>query len=162
VQFFVEARYPHQIWELDLPLHTSRFRTDNDVQVLSTDFHDLHNDVFAISDPSSPVELISWRARAICHSQRLNSRSFRADVLDENHQSRTVYFAGAGWIDTSVPHFHSVAVGEIVAGPAVIDSPMTNVVLDPGASATRTKSGSLVIYPNGAVAVDHGRTVEEL
>jgi N-methylhydantoinase A len=44
-----------------------------------------------------------------------------------------------------VLHFESMAVGETVTGPALVESAFTTVVLDPGASATRRPSGSLSI-----------------
>jgi len=38
-------------------------------------------------------------------------------------------------------------VGEQVSGPAIIESPFTTVVIDPGATAERRASGSLSIDP---------------
>lgn len=38
----------------------------------------------------------------------------------------------------------------IGSGPAIIESPVTTVVLEPGAAAERTAGGSLSILPGGA------------
>jgi N-methylhydantoinase A len=48
---------------------------------------------------------------------------------------------------TAVRQFERLDVGETVAGPAIVESPVTTVVLDPGASAVRTAAGSLAIDP---------------
>jgi N-methylhydantoinase A len=46
-----------------------------------------------------------------------------------------------------VLRFEDMERGAEVAGPAIIESSFTTVVVDPGASATRSKSGSLIINP---------------
>jgi N-methylhydantoinase A len=35
----------------------------------------------------------------------------------------------------------------VLAGPAIVESPFTTVVIDPGAEAVRRGSGTLVITP---------------
>jgi N-methylhydantoinase A len=40
-----------------------------------------------------------------------------------------------------------MTLGEILTGPAVIESPFTTVVIDPGAVVERTAEGSLLITP---------------
>jgi N-methylhydantoinase A len=37
-----------------------------------------------------------------------------------------------------------------VAGPAIVESPLTTIVVDPGATAARTAGGSLAIVPVAA------------
>ena len=43
----------------------------------------------------------------------------------------------------------SMVPGQVLAGPAIVESPVTTVVLDPGSSTVRTPSGSLLIDPWG-------------
>ena len=66
IEFSVEARYPHQIWELEVPLAVERFAGPDDVERLRQDFHAVHEEIFAISDPDSPIEIVAWRARVRC------------------------------------------------------------------------------------------------
>jgi N-methylhydantoinase A len=44
----------------------------------------------------------------------------------------------------------AMSVGEPVEGPAVIESPFTAIVVDPGATAVRRPSGSLSLSPGAA------------
>jgi N-methylhydantoinase A len=46
-----------------------------------------------------------------------------------------------------VRRFEAMAPDEALAGPAIVESSFTTVVLDPGATARRASSGSLVITP---------------
>jgi N-methylhydantoinase A len=149
IDLYAEARYRHQIWEIDLPLTLDRFQSDADVSRVREDFDRLHEEVFAFRDPGSDVEFVGWRATA---RARLGADGFgrleaegalEADVSG----SRTAYFAGLGAVDTDVELFEAMQPGAVVEGPAVIESAFTTVVVDPGASAVRTEGGTLVITP---------------
>jgi N-methylhydantoinase A len=66
IELFADVRYPHQIWELEVPLSRDRFDEPGDVIDLAEAFHVAHGEVFAVSDRESPIEIISWRARVTC------------------------------------------------------------------------------------------------
>src|SRR5205085_2298031 len=61
IELSVEARYPHQVWDLEVPVRRGRFESPDDVEELRTDFHVAHRELFAISDDRSEVEFLSWR-----------------------------------------------------------------------------------------------------
>ena len=66
ISYSADTRYPDQIWELPVVLQADRFAGANDVDALRQGFHDIHQEVFAVSDPQSPIEVVGWRARAEC------------------------------------------------------------------------------------------------
>ncbi|MGH6719076.1 MAG: hydantoinase/oxoprolinase family protein [Alphaproteobacteria bacterium] len=142
----VEARYPHQIWEIDVPLRSARIAGQGDLDRLIEDFHSQHRTIFAIDDPGADVEFVTWRARVRCRLPRGGGSEatvrFAAGRL-EHH--RRAYFPAIGWTDTRVLSFGSLVTDGVVPGPAIIESPFTTVVIDPGASARRAPSGGLVI-----------------
>jgi N-methylhydantoinase A len=144
IDWTVEARYPHQIWEIEVPLRASRFRTGDDLRTLVADFHGAHRQMFAISDPGSEIELVTWRARVRCRLREGGAGRLVAGAADARIEGRRqVYFATAGWLEAAVHRFE--AVEREVAGPAIIESSFTTVVVDPDAVARRSASGSLVI-----------------
>jgi N-methylhydantoinase A len=149
IDLYAEGRYRHQIWEIDLPLKLDRFRSEADLSRVREDFDRLHEEVFAFRDPGSEVEFVGWRATARSRLRsagigRLESeRAFEARVPD----SRTAYFAGYGSVETGVALFEAMDSGTTVQGPAIVESPFTTVVVDPGATAVRTEGGTLVITP---------------
>ena len=63
-EFFVEARYPYQVWELEVPLGAGSFADDGDVERMVEAFHDVHERVFAVKEPGQYVECIYWKGRA--------------------------------------------------------------------------------------------------
>jgi N-methylhydantoinase A len=154
VELAAEARYPHQIWELELPLRVGRFDSADDVERLRLDFHELHDEVFAISDPGSEVEIVSWRARVSCRLGSAGLGRLRAAGPAPAHApSRRAYFAETGAVEARVLLFDELRPGERIEGPAIVESPVTTVVVEPGATVERVESaegGSLLVVPPAA------------
>jgi N-methylhydantoinase A len=61
-----------------------------------------------------------------------------------------VYFHRSGHLETTVVDLDSLAPSAELEGPAIVQSPITTIVVDPGARARRTAAGSIVIE-TGAV-----------
>ena len=151
IEFFAEARYPEQVWEIEVPIAGKRFDGDDDVAALVAAFHDAHQDIFAINDPESGIEVVGWTATVKCRLRESESGSLlAADVAADLAGTRQAYFSGDGFVDATVRRFETMAVGEKLAGPAIVESPFTTVVVDPGATAERRASGSLSIDPGTA------------
>ena len=87
-EFFVEARYPYQVWELEVPLGAGSFADDGDVERMVEAFHDVHERVFAVKEPGQYVECIYWKGRATAalpkprlpHSRRTVPAHRRAEL----------------------------------------------------------------------------------
>ncbi|CAN0534739.1 unnamed protein product, partial [Laminaria digitata] len=153
IEFFAEARYPEQVWEIEVPLASRRFESDADVQALVQEFHKVHEDIFAINDPNSGVEVVGWTVSVKCRLREGESGSLAARELKTSVDgTRKVYFSGHGHVDATVRRFEAMKQGEVLAGPAIIESPFTTVVVDPGATAERRASGSVSIVPGKAAA----------
>ena len=150
VELYVEARYPHQIWELEVPLRVMRFSTPEDVRQMRDDFHSAHHEVFAVNDPTSEVELIRFRAHVNCRLREvgeLRALHGRASQSKDAQQIewREVFLPDYGPTRARVLSWHAMEPGSPIQGPAIIESPMTTVVVDVGASAKRTVNGNLLI-----------------
>ncbi|MCZ7665188.1 MAG: hydantoinase/oxoprolinase family protein [Thermoleophilia bacterium] len=145
--FVAEARYPNQIWELPVELRSVRLISAEDVDTLSTDFHRIHEEVFAISDPESPIEVVSWRVRVDCRLSEMDL----ARVADPNHEkgsrSRPVWFPPVGPRNAGVFEVSEMTPGRAVDGPAIIESPLMTVVVGPGDVVFLSEWGSLVLTP---------------
>jgi N-methylhydantoinase A len=151
IEFFAEARYPEQVWEIEVPIASQRFNSEADVAALVAAFHDAHQDIFAINDPESGIEVVGWTATVKCRLRESESGTLvAADVTTTIEDTRKAYFSGAGFVDAAVRRFETMEVGEQLAGPAIVESPFTTVVIDPGATAERRASGSLSIDPGAA------------
>lgn len=142
IEVLAEARYPGQVWELELPVPTTRFQGEGSIETLREDFHRLHESVFAVSDPDSPVEVIGWRAR-IRASSGWRGRAVLAPGFESTERStREIHVRGEGW--KRVPVIGSAAL-EDVTGPAILELPGTSVLLALGTVATRTATGTILV-----------------
>ena len=61
------------------------------------------------------------------------------------HGARQAWFPGVGLVSTPVVEFSVLAEDEPVSGPALVESPLTTVVVEPGAVAVRSRLGNLLL-----------------
>jgi N-methylhydantoinase A len=145
IDFSVEARYPAQAWELEVPLASGELGTESDLERLRADFHALHRDVFAIADPGSRIEFDSWHARARCRlSEVAEPVAVEADAPPGH---RRIHHPRRGEIEVPVWRVEGLPVGTSLDGPAIIEAPTSTVVIDPEARFHRRRTGSLHVEP---------------
>lgn len=148
IQLWAEARYPEQVWEIEVPLPTRRIESEADLQKLIAAFHRTHEEIFAIQDEDSEIEIVGWTATVSCRIRRKDGGSLVPPKnLKRIANARKVYFTGHGFVNAAVHRFEGIDPGEKIHGPAIIESSFTTVVLNPGAQAQRRASGSLSIIP---------------
>ncbi len=142
-EWWVEARYPQQTWEIEVPLAGPEWRGDADLRQLIAAFHAAHRALYAVSDPESPIEILAWRARVSCsqgaaQDMRVSAAEGSADG------ARRAYLAAAGWADVPVRAPDRLG-GSPLPGPAILETPFTTIVIPPGATARRLASGSVEV-----------------
>jgi N-methylhydantoinase A len=135
-EYFCEARYANQLWELDVSLgDRDHFRDAGDVAALGEAFDALHQAVFAVNQPGETLETVSWRGDV----RIARPQPALPDAVDHAHApattTRRVWFEGA-WRDVPVHAGGALPVGSNVTGPAIIEEPTTTIVVPDGASAT--------------------------
>jgi N-methylhydantoinase A len=149
IRFSVEARYLGQAWDIKVPLPENPSFDAEAVEAFVARFHKHHDELFAVSDPEAAIEFLTWRARVDC---RINADDAVAPAFrfDEERKptQRLAYFSGHGWLKATVRDFS--ALRSPLAGPAIVESPFTTVVLPPDCSAVSSPAGGLVIDLNQA------------
>jgi N-methylhydantoinase A len=145
IHYAVEARYRDQIWELDVPFEKPRFGDAHDVAELRRSFDRVHDEILAHVDPDSDVEFVTWKTKVECRLRDGSTATPEASVGTADPKQREVYFHGSGRLETTVVDLDALPVGEELRGPAIVQSPVTTIVVDPGAHATRSETGSLII-----------------
>jgi N-methylhydantoinase A len=145
IDWTTEARYLDQAWEIEVPLRGSRLDGPDDVARLVADFHDTHEEIFAVSDPGAEVETIGWNATIRCRIGSPVPGRLEAPASAAAMPARRVYFAATGWVEAKVHRFETLAEIEAVTGPAIVESSFTSVVVEPGAHARRDAGGTLII-----------------
>lgn len=144
IRYLVEARYPSQVYELDLPLSSINFTGEEDTERLCADFHRLHEEIFSICDPTSHVEIMGWRAQVTCQLNRRDLPGLTHRPTEERG-ARLAYFGEEGLVETRVVDFESFPKDFLLHGPAIIESALTTVVVPPGTWAERTETGGIAL-----------------
>jgi N-methylhydantoinase A len=152
IRLSVEARYPHQVWELEVSLPSERLRTPADLAALCSAFHDKHRDVFAIADDESMIEFESWHARARCRISRPNFGTVPTAERSGGATTRDVYFPEGGSVAAEVWRLEGMPLDETLSGPALIQTSTTTILVDPGATFRLAPSGTVRLHPNAAAA----------
>jgi N-methylhydantoinase A len=145
IEFTIEARYPHQVWEIEVVINPATLKLDNVQLLIEEKFHVAHERLFAFSDPGSAVEIIAWRV--VIRGQASRNIQLRlAASKDSNFtpHTRDVYFPRIGWTQTQVWRFDSLEPGRYLRGPAIVESPFTAIVIEPGTEFERTVCGNLL------------------
>ena len=136
------------MWELEVPLSGSTIETEEDVKELIEGFHKVHEEVFAIRDSGSQIEIVGWSANVSCRIRKQEGATLaHSSAKTIANPVRKAYFAGKGFLDSAVLRFEAMQPGEPVSGPAIVESSFTTVVINPGSIAERRPSGSLSIIP---------------
>ncbi|MHC5019570.1 MAG: hydantoinase/oxoprolinase family protein [Planctomycetota bacterium] len=144
------------VWQLDLRFEGQSYELAVEVQPGTLDqaaidqavagFNALHEKIYAFSAVDEETELVN--ARAICTVPAPQPQFVpptATDLAAAKKGQRTVYFPGAGALDTVVYERTSLPLEASVAGPAVIEEPSSTTVVPPGASVAADANGVLRI-----------------
>ena len=148
INFSVEARYQEQVWEIEVPLARPKFTSDADVADLVESFHDTHDALFAVRDTDSDVEVLTWVAQVSCALQDPDAvQSPSAPGRSGAGGIRRAYFPEQGTVDTPVYQFRDLEIDRRYAGPLLVESPVTTLVIDARSEVARSANDSLLIHP---------------
>jgi N-methylhydantoinase A len=147
VSVIAEARYQNQVWEIDVPVSPGGFEGAASVESFRRAFDVQHRSLFTVDDPDSPVEIVVLRANVSCRLG-LHTRFRLGEAGAEvSRGERQVAFPGHQRMSVPVRRLDALPEGEAFAGPAILESPFTTVVIDPDARYERRPTGSLVVIP---------------
>jgi N-methylhydantoinase A len=150
VDYFVDARYAYQVWELEIPLARDRFETPEDVTGVNDAFDAAHHRVFAVSEPGARVECLTWKARlrAPVGREAIEATArgtFAAAGREANPRaSRSAFFDGT-WHDTGIYMGGSIPTGIELTGPLIIEEATSTLVVPPGAALRVTPLGNYMV-----------------
>jgi len=147
-EYYVAARYPMQIYEIDVPLRAGRF-TREMIPQLEADFHDAHEKRYAVRDDASHIECTDWRVLGIgiMPKMALKELSYAGEDSSKAVKGRrSAYFEEqGGFVDTPVYAGDKLGYGMIISGPAIIEDELTTTVVIPGSKITVNNVGSYLM-----------------
>lgn len=146
-EYFVEARYQYQVWELEVRLPGAVMQGAADVARVTKAFHAAHEAVFAVSEAHQQIEFIHWKGRVTGELRRppLTPLEGASAHTPSSVRRAPAYFPAVGHVQIPVYRGETLGPGARIAGPALIVEPITTLVLYPGSSATVTKFNNYMV-----------------
>ena len=149
IEYGVEARYKDQVWQLETKVPANILDDGFDVRQLTEAFHRTHEQVFAMRDERSIVELLNWKARLVVKLDRGSKPVLGA--VDEHDadpvRTRSAFFGEGGTQVVQIFDGRLLKPGARITGPAIIEEPTTTVVVYPGNRAKVSASGNYILSP---------------
>jgi N-methylhydantoinase A len=146
-EFFVEARYQYQVWELEVALPGASIDGAADVQRIVQTFHQAHQAIFAVSEADQHIEFIQWKGRVTGELSRppLTPLPVSSAAAPKPVRTAPAYFPATGHLDIPLYRGEALVPGMQVRGPALIVEPITTIVLYPGSRATVTRFNNYMV-----------------
>jgi N-methylhydantoinase A len=147
LQRSADIRYEGQSYELTIPLSETGVLRDADVDKLISDFHDWHQRIYAYSDPSEKLELISLRlaAKGSVPELKLGSPEKEVATSPTPKSQRQVFFPGHGQLTTEVFERNQLLTGQTIEGPSLIEERTSTTVVPPGWSGRLDGHRNIII-----------------
>jgi N-methylhydantoinase A len=145
----VDMRYGEQVFEIAVPLDGVDWEAANPLPRIVERFNRRHEELYTYSQPDQETVLVNARvAIAGLLSALPQEPSLPEAPPTAPRSERRTYLDD--WVTSPVYDFEALAPKQTIAGPAIIESPMTTVLLRQGEVATVTPLGWLdIILPPG-------------
>ena len=140
----VEMRYGEQIFEIAVPLGGIDWSVADPLPQIVERFHNRHEELYTYALRNQEAVLVNARAAVIGvlpDLPREPTLPARAAGLPTGR--RRIHIGG--WIEAPVYALDTLAPGQAIQGPAIVESALTTVLLRPGNSATVSPHGWLDI-----------------
>lgn len=147
IDWFVEARYLHQAWTLEVPCALDTIGDAHDVDTLAAAFHSNHERVFAVSEPGANVEIMQVAGRLVvspAKPPRRNGRERQAEPRPLT-EKRRAFFSSYGEIDVACLDGEMLSSGDSFDGPAIVLEPTTTIVVPPSWRLEVTECGDYML-----------------
>ena len=141
----VDARYERQSYELTIPVGSHPVDQITS-QKIAEDFHSRHRHTYGHDNRSEPVKIVIVRVAAIGMIPPLMIRDIPADGrVDAIKCRRQLWFRETGDVDAPIYDRSRMPLGLKMAGPAVIESLESTILVPPRWQARVTEDGFVVL-----------------
>lgn len=140
-----DIRYAGQYHEVEINLHEGDINAQ-DIETLTQDFHKKHQELYTFSLPWVPVEFRNLRLIAKSKGQKIKMATIEAGTTDASaalKPKRPCCFNGA-YKETNIYDAEKLQAGNVIAGNAIIEHPLTTTVVPEGWEVTVDGYGNYI------------------
>ena len=142
IQYSADMRYLDQIYEVTVPVPDTDLSDAEFLEQLTANFHGRYQELYSYAQQDQEVRLITLRVAAVGKLPRINQMDRAGDsVAVSPAGSRRVYMGE--WHDAATYASDCLPAGTEIAGPAILESEFTTVLVWPGDHATVDSMGGI-------------------
>lgn len=146
----LDLRFENQEYTITVDLESDWKDADAILAGARGKFVEAHLRLYGHGDPAANLELVSIRCRAIGHVRAPEVAKISAPTKVTAPKTRMVYFHSAGGkVPTTVFERDSLAPGQELQGPAIVDEWTMTTVVPPGWNCLCDEYGNLILEPAG-------------
>jgi N-methylhydantoinase A len=152
-----DMRYGEQVFEIAVPLDAVDWGAADPLPQIAAAFHRRHEALYTYSLPEQEPVLVNARVAVSGRLETLPQEPSLAAAPPQPPRARRRIHLG-DWIDAPVYEFDRLSRGQTIAGPAIVESAMTTVLLRPGDAAAVTAQGwlDIAVLPPAAAGAAPG------
>ena len=140
-----DLRYTRQAYELTIPVAGGDL-TAAELDILARAFHDRHRQTYGHDNPDEAVQLVNIRVTATGAFDALELSGPDQTTADTGATGqRTVHFDQTGPVTCDIYARDAVPIGQAIAGPVIIESMDSTIVVPPGWQAQCDDKGYIVL-----------------
>jgi N-methylhydantoinase A len=146
VSKYAEVRYQGQYHEVEMEFGSGEITTA-ETDKLAEEFHRKHEKLYTFSMPWVPIEFRTLRLIAKVPVDKIKLKKIAAgtgDVSKALKRKRLCYFDNA-YIDTSIYDSYELKSGDVILGPAIVESPVTTTVIPLGFNCIVDEYGNYIL-----------------
>jgi N-methylhydantoinase A len=140
--FGADLRYFGQQSELTVAFDTDP-RQHRDASRIVSAFEEAYRKLYGVNPSHVPIELVTWRVTARGPVIPFSRATVLPDKPGHARRSRPVH-AWSDGVETPVYDRKTLAAGQTIAGPAIIEERETTTAIPPGWSATVDQVGCII------------------
>jgi N-methylhydantoinase A len=141
----VDMRYGEQVFEITVPLDGVDWTRDDPLPQIVERFHRRHEMLYTYAMPEQESVLVNARVTVTGILDELPREPRLPEAPPAPPLSSRAIYLDGGFVHAPVFDFGALAPGQHIAGPAIVESAMTTVLLRPGDQANVTELGWLDI-----------------
>ncbi|MDP6706576.1 MAG: hydantoinase/oxoprolinase family protein [Alphaproteobacteria bacterium] len=134
---WADMRYGEQIFEIDVSLDEIDFEAPGLLQAIKAAFEHRHEELYTYSLKEQDPVLVNARVAAVGALPALPQEPAAATGEPSPPAATRQIYLG-DWLVAPVYDFEALVAGQVVAGPAIVESETTTALLRPGDEATVT------------------------
>ena len=142
----VDMRYGEQVFEIAVSLDDVDWSADDPLPQIVERFHRRHEALYTYAMPEQESVLVNARVSVSGVLEELPQEPRLAPGSPAPPVARRRIYLDGGSTDASVFDFDALTPEQQLAGPAVVESAMTTILLRPGDRASVTEHGWLDIF----------------